>query len=529
VNAQTYTPNTTNGLQYAFANTTTPSGQTYLMSFYVKANGYTNCRIENALNSLGVWFNLSNGTITSGTGGTITALSNGWYLVSLLLTSLGSATQPLVSFAPSTSLTFAGDGVSGGYVFGAQLVEGTTPQTYLPTTDRLNVPRLDYSNGSSPSLLLEPQRTNLFLWSGQLSDTSWAKFNCTITANSSTAPDGTQTASLVDDGIAASTQHWFYQIPTFAYNTTYTISFYAKYVSRKYMSVNIYNGVTSQYVDYDIQNGTVFGATGDVTASIISVGNGWYRVAYTRTIAASGSPNLRITLADDTGNETYTGSNKQVLIWGAQFEVGAYPSSYIGTTTASATRLVDTFTRNNIYTNNLISVSGGTWFTQFNNNISYTRDVGNSNLFIGDTNTAFPTNSLEIRNPGTFAPLQIGKRISGTSYTGLYQTTTNPVKIILKWNGTSVDVFVNGVKVVTASSFTITNMEFLYCQIQDVPRFLQQTALFPTPLSDAECIRLTADYTDGTSITNIYEQYVNNLGGTVENLNGVTNLIQNLR
>ena len=114
-----------------------------------------------------------------------------------------------------------------------------------------------------------------------------------------------------------------------------------------------------------------------------------------------------------------------------------------------------------------------------------------TNLFIGNTNTVSPTNSLEIRNDGTFNPLQIGKRVAGT-YTGLYLTTTNSVKIVLNWNGTSVNVFVNGVKVVTASSFTVTNMEFLYSQIQDVPRFIQQMALWNTPLTDAQCIELTS-------------------------------------
>jgi hypothetical protein len=39
------------------------------------------------------------------------------------------------------------------------------------------------------------------------------------------------------------------------------------------MTINIYNGVTSQYVDYDILNGVVYGTTGDVTATIQSYGN----------------------------------------------------------------------------------------------------------------------------------------------------------------------------------------------------------------------------------------------------------------
>jgi len=476
------------------------------------------------------YFNLNNGTLGTVSGGnaTIQDYGNGWYKCTLICTSIFPQTSASVGFycmlASSNAVnSYLGDGTSGIYLWGAQLTEGTNPQSYFPTTDRLNVPRLDYSYGSSPSLLLEPQRTNLFLWSGQLSDASWSKQNCTITANSSISPDGTQTASLVDDGIAASTQHWVFQNPTFAYSTTYTISFYAKYVSRKYMSVNIYNGVTSQYVDYDIQNGTVFGATGDVTASVINAGNGWYRIVYTRTIAASGSPNLRIALADDTASESYTGSNKQVLIWGVQFEAGAYATSYIGTTTASATRLVDGFFKSNFFTNGIVTVAGGTWFIEFKNNISYTRDTtGYIQLDDG------LSSNLQIRFGNSPNRILILKTISGAN-TVIYTTTTTTAKVLFKWNALVTEVFVNGVKVVTASPFTITNFNNFNASSSDAPRYIQQMALFPTPLSDTDCINLTADYTDGSSVTNTYEQYVNNLGGTVENLSGVTNLIQNLK
>lgn len=494
-------------------------GVTYTMSFYVKNLNSTACGIWT--NNGGIFYiNWSGSTLTSITSftspGVFSSVGNDWYRVSATFTYTGGANNNRIypdSAATSKSI----------YMWGYQLVEGTSPQTYFPTTNRLNVPRLDYSNGSSPSLLLEPQRTNLFLWSGQLSDASWVKSNCTITANSSISPDGTQTASLVDDGIVASTQHWFYQNPIFSYSTTYTISFYAKYVSRKYMSVNIYNGATSQYVDYDIQNGSILGSTGDVTASITSVGNGWYRVVYTRTIAASGSPNLRIALADDTGSETYTGSNKQVLIWGLQLEAGAYPSTYIGTTTASVTRLVDGFSRSNFFTNGIVTAAGGTWLIEFKNNISYTRDaVGWIQL-----EEAIGSN-LQIRFGNVSNRILILKTISGENST-LYTTTTTTAKILFKWNGASVDVFVNGVKVVSASPFTITNFNTFNSTSSDAPRYIQQMALFPTPLSDADCINLTSDYTDGSSITGNYERYVNYLGGTVENLNGVTNLIQNLK
>jgi hypothetical protein len=130
------------------------------------------------------------------------------------------------------------------------------------------------------------------------------------------------------------------------------------------MIINIFNGASSQYVVYNIQNGTIVGSTGDVTASITSVGSGWYRLTYTRAMAASGSPNHRIGLADDTGSETYTGSNKQTLIYGCQIEAGAYPTSYIGPTLGAAvTRLADSASKTGI--SSLIGQTEGTLFVEF--------------------------------------------------------------------------------------------------------------------------------------------------------------------
>ena len=72
-------------------------------------------------------------------------------------------------------------------------------------------------------------------------------------------------------------------------------------------------------------------------------------------------------------------------------------------------------------------------------------------------------------------------------------------------------------------------MEYLNSINTDTPKFIQQMALFPTPLSDDQCIALTSDFTEGESVIGSYERYVNSNGGAVENLNTITNLIQNLK
>jgi hypothetical protein len=155
------------------------------------------------------------------------------------------------------------------------------------------------------------------------------------------------------------------------------------------------------------------------------------------------------------------------------------------------TRILDGFTRTNIFTNNFITAAGGTWFVDLSNNTSLIRDSFNNGLFVSDLPNSL-NNSISFGHvaTGTSLRLSIRKTISTTN-TIIYATLTDTAKVAIKWNGTSIDVFANGVKVVTASAFTTTNMNFLGCFAGDVPKFINQSALFPAPLTDEECITIT--------------------------------------
>jgi hypothetical protein len=220
-----------------------------------------------------------------------------------------------------------------------------------------------------------------------------------------------------------------------------------------------------------------FWGTGSVTLSGVA----------TATLNGTGANNrVTLTFTPTAGSLTLTVSGS-VTNW--QLEAGSYATTLIDTTSATATRLVDTFSRNNIYTNGLISASGGTWYVELKNNVSYTRDTIGA-IWVGDNSTSSTLgNAFNIRNGGG-GRLPIGKTVGGV-FTSLYTTLTDNVKFAVKWNGTTADVFVNGVKVVSATAFTATNMEFLYGQGSDVPKFIQQMALYSTPLSDADCTALT--------------------------------------
>jgi hypothetical protein len=173
-----------------------------------------------------------------------------------------------------------------------------------------------------------------------------------------------------------------------------------------------------------------------------------------------------------------------------QVEAGAYPTSYIPTQAASVTRNADSFALSNVFTNNMISSAGGTWFMELRNNLGLSRDAFSSGLYLSDSGFL---SSFLFRNDGVpNSRLRLQKRVGGVE-TALYTTSTNTCKIAIKWNGSTADVFENGIKVVSATSFTGTAMENLVGLAGDVPKIINSMALWNTPLTDDELEVITGE------------------------------------
>lgn len=219
-----------------------------------------------------------------------------------------------------------------------------------------NVPRLDYSNGSCPSILVEPQRTNKVLYSEQFDNAAWDKINVTVTANNIISPDGTINADKIE---YTNVNNYFITYSTNNQNTSYTISAYAKKGTTDLFSLRevFYFGSTARF---DLTNGTIVSDTTG-TAKIQNVGNGWFRCSITQAYT-SGQTNVQWSF----DNRTSTGN---LYLWGAQLEAGSYATSYIPTTSSSVTRNADVISKTGI--SSLIGQTEGTIFLDFNiNNIS---------------------------------------------------------------------------------------------------------------------------------------------------------------
>jgi hypothetical protein len=443
-------------------------------------------------------FDLNNGVVGSvgaGATATITSVGNGWYRCTMTATATstttGSVIFPCLVSSATSPRAEANTLSTSVFLWGAQLVEGTSALDYQMTETRLNIPRLDYSLGSCPNILLEPQRTNLVLRSEEFDNGSWIKSNASVTANATTSPSGLLNGDALIENTATA-NHEIVQTTSVTTGVSYTFAIYVKANGRDKFKIQLANQFAATALAYyDLVTGLTYSVGAAAAASMTSVGNGWFRCIITSTATSTGTAIHYSTLVSTGTTTTYLGNGTSgVFLWGAQFEAGAYATSYIPTTSASVTRNGDTITRNNVFTNGLVTASGGTWFVDLRNNIQRTRESSSAGVpYLGDSNSAGVGNNFRILG-FTASRYLIQKFVAGVATT-IYTTTSNTSKIAIKWNGTTADVFENGVKVVTATSFTATALDFLAFRTEQVLFNINSTALFPTPLTDAQCIALT--------------------------------------
>lgn len=439
----------------------------YTQSFYVKKNTYGYIALVTTFNGALTtsYFDINTGVVgptTAGTTSSITDVGNGWYRVTQTATeTIGANRVTGIYFANSlmNSINVSLSLTDSFYVWGAQLVEGTEAKDYFATETRLNIPRLDYSLGSCPSILVEPQRTNLVTYSEQFDNAAWTKSTTTITPNTTISPSGLMTADTME---VSGTLSRVISANVLTAGT-YTISVWAKALSG------------SGAMRFSL---TIDGVT---TAFSFTPTTEWQR--FTQTFTAT----ISVTTISFRG----FGFVGDLAIWGAQLEAGAYPTSYIPTTSASVTRNADELTRGNVYTNNWITASGGTLFVDLKNNIDIARNGSSGGIFLNTGTLSLAGDGFLFRNANSSSQkINIVKYISGTATT-LYYTLTENVKAAIKWNGTNADVFVNGVKVVSATAFTITAMQNLIAQGSNRNLNINAMALWPTPLTDDELTALT--------------------------------------
>jgi hypothetical protein len=344
---------------------------------------------------------------------------------------------------------------------------------------------------------LEKQSTNVLRNSEDFSQSTWAKLRTSITANAITSPDGTQNA----DKAIANTDNSDHSVfdNTITSTSPATLSIYAKAGEYNYIFLGYDNGSASQGAFFNLSNGTISQNTSTLTASIQSVGNGWYRC-----VVSSGTSNWStiysiIALSENGTSFIFAGDgSKGIYIWGAQAEQSSYPTSYIPTTSASATRVADACFKTGI--SSLIGQTEGVMFVDciVNNYNTFSEAIPLS-IFTsgGNVNQAQQyivfLGSISAIRYVIFDGSSVQCNISTSNN---FYTLGNRVKIAAAYKNNDFVLYINGIQIGTDTSGTVSAMADLYLDYQASSNYVSQyqineAVLFKTRLTNAELASLT--------------------------------------
>lgn len=253
---------------------------------------------------------------------------------------------------------------------------------------------------NEPGIWLDPSdvanldwRRNLLTYTEQFDNAIWTKSRSTITANASTAPDGTMTADLMIPTAVSGTHRAFQlNVPNVA-TQTWTLSSYLKPSGYNNARLMVSDGTESDQARaiFNLTDGTIINeANNGTTLSLVSssataVGSGWYRCSIT-VLASSAEPFISawVFSADNSGT-SFTGDGVSgTLVWGAQLELGSVATDYQRISDVN-TEVLERFPRTTMFQDR----AGSTAVTTPGQSVGYRRDKsGRNNHAVANSDAA---------------------------------------------------------------------------------------------------------------------------------------------
>lgn len=338
----------------------------------------------------------------------------------------------------------------------------TVPVAYIPTTTAAYYgPRFDYDPTTylPKGLLIEEQRTNLETYSDQFDNAIWTTSLATISANVIASPDGTTNADKLVSYTSSGVHTVYSGSISLATATTYTMTVYAKAAGYNWIRMISTNGTawggTAPNAYYNVSTGAVGTVSTGSTASIVNVGNGWYRCILTTpvtTTTATIGMQFTTTNADNTNSITGDGISG-AYFWGAQLEVGAFATSYIPTVASTVTRNFDNCS--------IVGSNFAGWYNQQQGSFVCNAD-SNANI------------STNVYSPFTVSDGTVSNHIRGYIYNGKWGASCTiensvqfelnqagsyvpnvPAKLVVSYNNNDFAISVNGASTLTDTSGTV--------------------------------------------------------------------------
>jgi hypothetical protein len=410
-----------------------------------------------------------------------------WDSASWVLAPHGYKTSKLHTIVPTSGagdLAFSRS--TAGYRFGPlSLVEQMG----------INVPRLDSTRSTCPSLLLELQRTNSLLQSNTFTNAIWTKVGTTLTAAAAIAPDGTLTATRVNETVTTPGHYVRQDFTKVTGSETQTFAVYVKKLNQDWIFLQGASSSSFFAVYFNLTTG-LFGTTSVSGYTVqstraVDAGNGWYRVEISYTANAGITSCLVLvssTLGDNLGSAHVGDTANGFYIWGAQAErTVAYPTSYISTTAATATRTADSPA---VLTDaTLIGQAEGTIFLECS-----VLDNTTSKFFSLTDGTTNERVSISLGVNTIAADVRDGGVAQASFSTAAVPATFYKIALVYSLN--YVALFVNGVRIgqdLLATVPACNKISFTSDGVSALPflGWIRCAAIWKTALTDVQALALT--------------------------------------
>jgi len=366
----------------------------------------------------------------------------------------------------------------------------------LIKTARNGEARIDYTDSTDGALLLEPARTNNYLYSEDFtqggSGTGWTKFGTSAaSSNQTVSPDGTLNAYKIAIGTTQTSTFGLYvnNVTISPSASPFAVSYYFK--ASEVQFIQIYFGVSqvvsgNPFANFDIANGVLGTVSAVLNASIEPYSNDFYKVTVTgtaqgTTLSAIISAIPSATSPRNTANNWTAGD--AFFMWGAQLEAGSYATSYIPTSGSTVTRVAESCDQNPV-----TGIIGQTELTVFYQDFIAQNTVSSQSHFwlgsAGNQIGLYGGNNLIFYSTG------------GVSIPGGNIVTGQRYKVAFAYQTNDYVAYVNGVQVGSDTSATYPTMSTIYLNSYSNGTEIQKKTIkdfkiYNTRLSNSELATLT--------------------------------------
>jgi len=329
----------------------------------------------------------------------------------------------------------------------------------------VETPRIDYTTEigkakelQKPSLLLEPQSTNLIEYSEDYSQSSWNKLNAQVSRTVETSPDGNNTNVFNLTGTNGN---------LYVGGTTgveYTISVYIKSNNKNKdkFKLRLGNNISSEYEATDE----------------------WKRYVFTSTPTTGV---LGITTSSSPDNEF------DLLVWGFQLEQLSYATSYIPTSGSTVTRNQDL--ANNAGSAPVFNSEEGVLYAEV---AALANDLEYEILSVSDGST---NNRAYLQYTNVSNQIKFVYKVGGATQAGIGTATFDIVdfhKIACKWKANDFALWIDGDEVGTDTNGSV-NSAGTFTQLNfddgagntDFYGKVKEVKVFRRALTDSELQELT--------------------------------------